>query len=326
MKPLLSFCIPTFNRGKRIFETVLNLCKLPFKEIEIVVCDDASTDNTKELITSIKDQRVTYYKNEKNLGFDGNFVKCIERARGDFIFSLSDEDTVNDDSIKWVLDLLRKDQHYSQILGAIIDGRHARESYYFLPEDREYKSGPESLLKLLYNHQYLSGIILKKETLNPTIAEKFVGCFYIHQIFQGQAMMKGPTLCTSKPFAIIEKQLETQITGKNVKNKMRKFNDIFNRMITFQYFIYFIVYITKDLPKLRKWLLINQRQRFAQIIVDTLLRKSIFGSMKSLIQIIPFLLKIKELSSFISFWIDILYRLSTGFLKAKIFQKLKFLR
>jgi glycosyltransferase involved in cell wall biosynthesis len=50
------------------------------QEIEIVVSDNASIDETRDVIRKIGDPRIKYYRNEKNLGFDANVLKLVERG------------------------------------------------------------------------------------------------------------------------------------------------------------------------------------------------------------------------------------------------------
>jgi len=65
-KPLVSIIIPTYNRAKYIKKAIHSCLNQSYKNIEVLVIDDCSPDNTKEVIESIKDDRIKYFKNEKN--------------------------------------------------------------------------------------------------------------------------------------------------------------------------------------------------------------------------------------------------------------------
>lgn len=62
MEILFSFVVPTFNRGSQILKTVHSIMGGGLNEIEIVIVDDGSTDNTEEVVKSLSDQRINYYK------------------------------------------------------------------------------------------------------------------------------------------------------------------------------------------------------------------------------------------------------------------------
>ena len=87
MKKLITVCLPTYNASRFIGETLESLCNQTYKNIEILVGDNASTDDTYEIIKKYqeKDSRVSYYKNEENLGYSENCNKLISHSKGEYI-------------------------------------------------------------------------------------------------------------------------------------------------------------------------------------------------------------------------------------------------
>lgn len=108
---LLSICIPTYNGGKRIIQTLNCAVKAIGKrnDIEVIVSDNASTDNTYEVL---KEYENTYtfikvYRNEQNLGFNCNMIKLIdEYATGQYCWVIGDDDFLDLDSIELLAPLL----------------------------------------------------------------------------------------------------------------------------------------------------------------------------------------------------------------------------
>jgi len=89
---LISVVIPTHNRPdylKKAIKTVLNQT---YKNFEIIVVDDASTTNTIEVINSFNDNRIIYLKNDKQCGAPKSRNNGIEKAKGDYIAFLDDDD------------------------------------------------------------------------------------------------------------------------------------------------------------------------------------------------------------------------------------------
>ena len=64
-EPLVSVVIPTYNRAKTIKETIFSVLNQTYACIEIIVIDDASVDDTEDIVTGIADDRIYYEKNEK---------------------------------------------------------------------------------------------------------------------------------------------------------------------------------------------------------------------------------------------------------------------
>ena len=104
----LSICIPTYNRARYLREllpAILN--QVDVGGVEVVVSDNASTDDTAEYLRTIKHPCFRWWTNEENIGGDRNFLKCVAEAKGEYIWLLGDDDLLPNDSVARVLDILR---------------------------------------------------------------------------------------------------------------------------------------------------------------------------------------------------------------------------
>ena len=112
-KPLLSICIPTFNRAELLSYSLTQILKviLNFQvEIEIIVSDNNSTDNTKEIVADLKNNHpnLIYFKNTENIGFNYNILKIIDHyANGEFCWIIGDDDFIYNHSISKLLKILK---------------------------------------------------------------------------------------------------------------------------------------------------------------------------------------------------------------------------
>ena len=111
-KPLLSICIPTRNRAD-----VLNLCLKSIVEdsafsddIEVVVSDNCSTDNTKETVYSFseKHQNIKYFMNDTDVGGDRNILLSLERGNGVFLKIHNDYSIFSNGALAFLLDLIKQ--------------------------------------------------------------------------------------------------------------------------------------------------------------------------------------------------------------------------
>lgn len=94
-----SICIPTYNAANLLKQTIESIFRQSFKNYEIIVSDDCSTDNTKETINSFKDNRIRYFKNENNLGYGNNLRICCSKADGDIIYLMGHDDILLKDAL-----------------------------------------------------------------------------------------------------------------------------------------------------------------------------------------------------------------------------------
>lgn len=93
--PLVSVVMSTFNGEKYLDEQMETIVGQTYTNLEIVVCDDCSTDNTRAMLKkwAEKDNRIKLTLNEKNLGFDANFMQGCRLAQGELI-AIADQDDI----------------------------------------------------------------------------------------------------------------------------------------------------------------------------------------------------------------------------------------
>lgn len=92
VKPTISVVIPTHNRAKLLKRAINSVLRQTFEDFELIVVDDASLDNTSEVVESINDGRIRYVRLEKNSGGPVARNTGIKKARGKFIALLDDDD------------------------------------------------------------------------------------------------------------------------------------------------------------------------------------------------------------------------------------------
>jgi glycosyltransferase involved in cell wall biosynthesis len=112
-QPLLSICIPTWNRVQYLQQS-LELFKKQLQDIEdgdveLFVSDNCSLDNTKEVVYQFIEQGVpiNYNRNEENIGAARNFIKCIQWAKGQYIWLLGDDDFLLEGSLQLIVNVLK---------------------------------------------------------------------------------------------------------------------------------------------------------------------------------------------------------------------------
>jgi glycosyltransferase involved in cell wall biosynthesis len=107
----VSICIPTYN-GQKFLETCLDSAIVQtYKDIEIIVVDDCSTDKTSEIAKKyqVKDPRVKIFQNEKNIGLVPNWNRCIELATGEWIKFLFQDDALAPNCVEVMINALSAD-------------------------------------------------------------------------------------------------------------------------------------------------------------------------------------------------------------------------
>jgi len=85
----------TYNAGKYLEGQVFSILEQSYKNVEIVIVDDCSSDGTYEYLhkLSVQHSQIRLFRNDNNLGFNKNFEKAIRLCKGEFI-AISDQDDI----------------------------------------------------------------------------------------------------------------------------------------------------------------------------------------------------------------------------------------
>lgn len=93
--PTFSVCMPAYNAATVIRATLESLLRQTLTDWECIVVDDGSTDGTEAVVASFADDRIQYFKNEKNLGYPGNLQRCRDLAKGTYVYFLANDDILS---------------------------------------------------------------------------------------------------------------------------------------------------------------------------------------------------------------------------------------
>jgi glycosyltransferase involved in cell wall biosynthesis len=161
---VLSICIPTYNRAIILKNTLSNLVLQDISRVEIIISDNASTDETYEVVKEFDDYGINYYCNSKNQGFTYNLIKVMEYANTDYLTLVSDEDDVNVNNI-----LASIDELTSSSVGVILGTVLTSEKEVVRSFKTEIKV---SSFRTFYSYGFkvasMSGIVFKRSNIDFT--------------------------------------------------------------------------------------------------------------------------------------------------------------
>ncbi|HTZ95281.1 MAG TPA: glycosyltransferase family A protein [Terriglobales bacterium] len=154
MNPKVSVVIPTYNRAAKVQKSVESALAQTFSDLEVIVVDDGSSDNTEKAVAERFGDRVRYFY-QSNQGASASRNKGIAEARGEWIAFLDSDDEWEPDKLEWQLKTL--EQFAPQCGGCYTDVRLVNNSetrtFFQLAEESYRHTGEigisEAALKLL---------------------------------------------------------------------------------------------------------------------------------------------------------------------------------
>jgi hypothetical protein len=109
---LVSVGLPVRNGADRIGEVVRSVLAQDYDHIELVICDNASTDRTEDVCRELvrADSRIEYHRHQDNIGLLGNFISAIQMAKGTYFRWIGDDDWLAPDFVSRTLECFTEDQ------------------------------------------------------------------------------------------------------------------------------------------------------------------------------------------------------------------------
>ena len=92
--PLVTIAIPTFNRASWLKDCITSALSQTYQNFEVLVSDNASTDETEQVLGDFSDRRLRVVNQEKNIGLIRNWNACLAEARGQYVVLVCDDDRI----------------------------------------------------------------------------------------------------------------------------------------------------------------------------------------------------------------------------------------
>ena len=119
--PTVSVVLPVFNCEKYIGAAIESIVTQTYRDFELVIVNDGSTDNTESIVRKFSDPRIIYQKNEKNSGLIYTLNKAIETSKGKYIARMDSDDISLPDRLQQQCEFLEQHPDVGIVATTIIN-------------------------------------------------------------------------------------------------------------------------------------------------------------------------------------------------------------
>jgi len=209
--PFLSICITTRNRASYIGETLESILRQCDRDVEVVIVDGASTDNTVEVIGRYLPVYacLRLITPENNSGVDADFDKAVTEARGTYCWLFSDDDLMEANAIERVVTLCRTSSPTVAIIDASV---HTADFGEKISERRLARDGRDVYFEqdgaLLFSDcikhlSFIGAVVVRREFWLARNRERYFGSEFVHCGVLFQAPIPGETRVLREPLVKI---------------------------------------------------------------------------------------------------------------------------
>jgi abequosyltransferase len=203
----LSVAIPTYNGAGTIRETLDSIIPQLQENVDIVISDNASTDNTAEIVREYQSKysNIRYFRNEDNVGADRNFDQAIRRSQGEFVWLFSDDDCLDAGAIAHIIKVLNK---YPSVVAVFVNWAVWNESLTEVKkprvleiredvfcEDQNQFISTTKLSPLL-----VSSNIVNRDAWIGSDSQSYAGTNWIHYLTIMSMLPRKHSYCVATPY------------------------------------------------------------------------------------------------------------------------------
>jgi abequosyltransferase len=189
--PKISVCIPAFNRATVLPALLESILTQDFNEYEIVINEDRSPQrlpirSVVEQYSALYPDRIRYFENEQNLGYDANIRSLIERANGDYCLFMGNDDLMCSGALSTVASALARYQNVGVILRsyASFDDSPENINQIFRYFDKElfFSPGPATITTFYRRSVVIPGVVFQRKEALKYATERCDGTL-LYQLY-----------------------------------------------------------------------------------------------------------------------------------------------
>lgn len=197
---LISICIPHYNRAEYLIKVLDSILEQTYKNIEVVISDDCSTDNSHILVPDyIKKQvdsdcriKFNYIRQQKNIGYDANLRASLEQGTGEYLFVLGNDDALADkNSISLLANNLKK-LNYPEI--AYVNHFEFSDNSQVSRRARSTQvigNGPVIASQIFRSFSFVGGLAIKNEEFKKHNTNLYDGTVYFQMYLAARIISAG---------------------------------------------------------------------------------------------------------------------------------------
>lgn len=209
-KPLLSICIATYNRAGYIGETLESIIPQITDEVEIVVVDGASTDDTSNVVKNYVEvcKQINYIQLPSKGGVDQDYCKAVEFAKGEYCWLFPDDDMLRPGAIRAMLNEIHKGYSLIVVNAQVMNRDFSKVLEKKLLQIDANELYDESKLEQLFHRvipyiSFIGCVVINRDLWMQREKKRYFGTEFIHVGVIFQATLPAGALVMAEPYITI---------------------------------------------------------------------------------------------------------------------------
>lgn len=189
-RPYFSVCVPAYNRSLVLPDLLDSVFKQDENDFEVIICEDFSKERNqiKEIISNYSHKypnKIKYFENEFNLGYDSNFKELIEKSSGKYCFFLGNDDLMAEGALKHVRRLTEQNSNIGFVLRsyATFDNTVSQidQVFKYFNEVRLFEPSIDSMVTCFKRSVVICGLVFERDIAQSFKTDEYDGTLLYQQ-------------------------------------------------------------------------------------------------------------------------------------------------
>jgi glycosyltransferase involved in cell wall biosynthesis len=226
----ISVCIPQYNRIEYLLVVLKSIAAQTYKNVEVTISDDCSTDNSESSIAAFIDSTtlpIIYERQKSNIGYDANLRRSLELATGDYLFILGNDDAFADqESLETLVQQLSINNNPGVAVTNYAEFSDPQIVYRRV-QDTMLVSGNQAAVRNYSCFSFVAGICFRRDVFHKVNTTKHDGSIYVQIYLAVAALLSGEKLLKiSNPLVVKDVVLNDQKSNSYRDKIARNFKDL----------------------------------------------------------------------------------------------------
>ena len=187
----ISVCIPAYNRAAVLPALLESILMQEYPDFEIVICEDHSPErqaisDVVTRFTMANPDRIRYFENEKNIGFDRNLRRLIELAQGEYIMFMGNDDLLAPGALECVASAIARHPNVGVVIRSYAsfddDPKRINQEFRYFESERFFPAGTESIVTAYRRCVVIPGVTLQRRLAQELATDQVDGTL-LYQVY-----------------------------------------------------------------------------------------------------------------------------------------------
>jgi abequosyltransferase len=227
----ISICIPQYNRIRYLLKSLEQIADQSYPDMEIVISDDASSDNTSTEIARLKESYkypIRYHAHPVNVGYDANLRKSLELATGRYCLVLGNDDSLQfADGIAGLVSFLEQNDFPEIGFCNYVEDSDPGSIIERASASRVVGKGEAVASRIYRSFSFVGGVIIRKDTFDAVNTAALDGSIYVQIYFAARIISSGGR-CFTYAVPLVRKDIRVgEERADSYRDKLiRKWSDL----------------------------------------------------------------------------------------------------